>query len=396
MLRTRLAVQEKAVEMPSMTLHSSTQTATLPKRIIDRANNYKIILLWDSFVRIEEEWNLLYRQCPVSSCVFTTDSSLLDQSDVVVMYIDTMKVYPVNRRSEQRFVFFNMESPVNTNYKKLNVAHVRYSYFNWTMTYRWDSDIVLRTHYGYAMARSTYNGTGIRYTSVDDWSKKKPSNSSNDFAKSVANSAANVVTSSSSSPSISIIVKTKKKLVAWFVGHCSTNVRREEYVRQLSQYLPVDIFGQCSKNNKECPTDCDEMLRSDYKFYLSFENSWCPDYVTEKLYRPLLYDTVPIVMGGANYDRFAPPHSYINARDFSSAKELAAYLLLLDKSDELYAKYFDWKQEYYIIMPDLYGMCDLCRLANDKSMPPKVYDDITDWWSNRGNGTCEEDTTSYF
>jgi alpha-1,3-fucosyltransferase len=45
--------------------------------------------------------------------------------------------------------------------------------------------------------------------------------------------------------------------------------------------------------------------------------------VKEKFYRPLKYDRVPIVLGGANYNRFAPPHSYINAKDFKSPKELA-------------------------------------------------------------------------
>lgn len=332
---------------------------------------------------MQGEWELVRHQCPVQSCIFTADVSLLDQSDVVVMYIDTMSNFPTNRRPDQRFVFFNLESPSNTNYEKINHPYVRFGYFNWTMTYRWDSDIVLRLHYGYIMAKALYNGTGLRYDSslIHDWSK--PHITAN------ATLTSNVTTPSS----IPTFVKGKKKLVAWFVGHCSTLIRREEYVRQLQQHVNVDIFGQCNK--KECPHVCEEMLRTDYKFYLSFENSWCLDYVTEKFYRPLMYDTVPIVLGGANYNRFAPPHSYINARDFTSPRELSAYLLLLDKSDELYARYFDWKKDFFVTMPDLYGLCDLCRLANDETLPPKVYSDITEWWST-GNGLCENDSSMFF
>lgn len=86
------------------------------------------------------------------------------------------------------------------------------------------------------------------------------------------------------------------------------------------------------------------MLKKDYKFFLAFENSFCPDYVTEKLFKPLHYDTVPIVMG-ASYSSFAPPNSFIDVRDFQSPKQLADYLLLLDNSEDVYERYFDWKRK---------------------------------------------------
>ena len=61
------------------------------------------------------------------------------------------------------------------------------------------------------------------------------------------------------------------------------------------------------------------MLEHDYKFYFSFENSICPDYVTEKFYNPLLFSTVPVVYGGADYEVVgAPPNSYIDVRNFKS------------------------------------------------------------------------------
>jgi hypothetical protein len=188
------------------------------------------------------------------------------------------------------------------------------------------------------------------------------------------------------------LIQSKSKMVTWFVSHCSTSIRREEYARQLGQYVPVDIFGNCSR---ECPYNCYEMLRSEYKFYLAFENSWCPDYVTEKFIRPLFHDAVPIVLGGADYSHFAPPHSYINARDFGSPKELADYLILLNNTDSLYASYFDWKKEFEVVKTDMSGWCDLCQLAHNDSLPPKVYPDIKRWWM-LGQAECENNSTKYF
>lgn len=103
-----------------------------------------------------------------------------------------------------------------------------------------------------------------------------------------------------------------------------------------------------------------------------------------------MYDTVPVVMGGANYSRFAPPHSYINARDFEFPRKLAEYLLLLDRKESLYTKYFEWKKYYDVIYVDNYGLCDLCRMAHDDKLPPKTYNDIKQWWMD--DGICENDT----
>ena len=76
-------------------------------------------------------------------------------------------------------------------------------------------------------------------------------------------------------------------------------------------------------------------------FRMSFENSFCPDYVTEKLFRAFETGTVPVVFGGANYSNFAPSHSYINARNFETPQLLADYLLKLSQNRDLYARFFD-------------------------------------------------------
>ena len=59
-------------------------------------------------------------------------------------------------------------------------------------------------------------------------------------------------------------------------------------------------------------------------------------------------DVVPVVLGGADYSAIAPPHSYINAMDYTP-KQLAQYLLELDRNDTLYASYFWWKPHYRVL-----------------------------------------------
>ena len=48
-------------------------------------------------------------------------------------------------------------------------------------------------------------------------------------------------------------------------------------------------------------------------------------------------------MGGADYTKHAPPHSYINVLDYESPKELADYLIHLANNREEYEAYFWWK-----------------------------------------------------
>ena len=52
------------------------------------------------------------------------------------------------------------------------------------------------------------------------------------------------------------------------------------------------------------------------------------------------HDILPIVLGGANYSQIAPPKSYINAKDFSSPKELAGHLKYLVKKPSCLPRVF--------------------------------------------------------
>ena len=58
------------------------------------------------------------------------------------------------------------------------------------------------------------------------------------------------------------------------------------------------------------------MIERDYKFYLSFENSMCKDYVTEVFFDAMNRTILPVVLGGDPeiYDDIAPTHSFINVQ----------------------------------------------------------------------------------
>lgn len=77
-------------------------------------------------------------------------------------------------------------------------------------------------------------------------------------------------------------------------------------------------------------------------FYFSFEHLMCLDYITEKLYESMEHDIVPVILSERDFKKNAPPNSVINAFDFKSPKDLAEYLLRLDRNPDLYMKYLQW------------------------------------------------------
>ncbi|KZS06744.1 Alpha-(1,3)-fucosyltransferase 7 [Daphnia magna] len=320
----------------------------------------KTILYWNHFFGIENftfgfgHQPFIDAQCPTHTCTVTNDRMLFNRSDVVIFSVQNMNLsdLPDIRFAHQRFVFYEMESPANTDPQPLLHERIRFGFFNWTMTYRLDSDIVNRDSYGVIVPR--------KLTLPSMFPIARRSDPTATERKSIGGN--------------------KKKLLAWFVSNCVTPSQREMYVEELSRYVPIDIYGKCGNLTCTDRSDCREMLRTDYKFYVGFENSLCTDYVTEKLTAGFLYDTVPIVMGGVDYTQFAPPHSFIDVKDFDSPKELAKYLLLLNETDSLYDRYFDWKPNFDVHLDTKQGWCHLCKLANDERLPLTTYEDILQWW----------------
>ncbi len=269
---------------------------------------------------------------------------------------------PKNRWPAQRYVMFLMESPSNDQFPYEKFAN----YFNWTMTYRRDSDF--HRPYGWVAPKNWtwhYAASGKPDT---DWSQ---------FVIPKSLQLKNV---------------TNKKPIAWMVSNCHTKSQREKYVQELSKHIQVDVYGHCGTH--QCPDDskCSEFIQDNYMFYLSFENSVCQDYVTEKFWTYLSGKLIPIVLGGADYKKVSPPHSYINALDYPNPKELAGHLNYLLSNVTAYSEYFEWVPYFNVYGTEdanyAHTMCQLCEaLNNQSSTSSHSYENIHDWW--RIQGKCQ-------
>jgi hypothetical protein len=157
---------------------------------------------------------------------------------------------------------------------------------------------------------------------------------------------------------------------------------RELYANQLAQHIDLHIYGACGKY--QCPRDqleqCMQHFARNYKFYASFENSICKDYISEKFFLPLQYDIIPIVLGGGDYTIF-PKHSYINVNDYKSPKHLADYLKYLAGNETAYNEYFQWKTKHEVVCLNKEKLfCDLCKMVHDGYQ--NRYADVNSWWAN--------------
>ena len=89
------------------------------------------------------------------------------------------------------------------------------------------------------------------------------------------------------------------------ISNCGSNDKSERlnYILELKKYAQVDVYGKCGK---PCPNylRCKQIISAEYKFYLAFENSICKDYITEKFFRILNYNIIPVVLGGGPYDYY--------------------------------------------------------------------------------------------
>ncbi|XP_071089481.1 alpha-(1,3)-fucosyltransferase C-like [Haliotis cracherodii] len=312
--------------------------------------SHKTILLWTSLFN-NNTWtlpNLNIPSCPKyypNRCELTTDRTRLVTSDVLLFHSGDIDELPSIRRTGQIWVIFNMEALPNIrqSLKQFN------GLFNWTTWYRTDSTVPMV--YGYALKRPRRD----KELSID-------------------------------------IFAEKSKMAFWAASNCDDPVHRYKVVHELKKHVDVDTYGRCGelvcdKSDKECFKKLTE-----YKFVLSFENSHCRDYVTEKYWLALRRRQIPIVYGGADYESLVLPRSYINVRDFTNLSALATYMIKVAANRTLYNSYFDWMREYELPPCnqefnehcfDLESyFCSLCGALHDRTTPSQVYSNLHGWATN--------------
>jgi alpha-1,3-fucosyltransferase len=329
--------------------------------------------------------------CDVTTCVVTTHRDLLAsvvQYDAVLFQTTldwSIFLSPPGKRSPlQYYVMSNLESPLHT---QRNLRNDR-SFFNLTMTYRMDSDIV----WPYAVFEDQITGEVVAPNYSPQWRTADEDFFGEKYIFSTPKSTFQLLFFQDQD--MLDATRRKTKMGAWFVSHCNPVSRRDDLVNAMQKYIQVDVYGDCGP--LKCPrsADCGALLDADYKFYMSFENSLCEDYVTEKLFNTMKRLIIPVVYGGANYSKFVPPRSYIDANAFANAKELTDYLIYLDQHPEEYIKYFWWKRWYKI--KDATPFCDLCKKLYELdygSDDRQIYEDLDSWWRK---GYCDQNPGIHF
>ena len=139
-------------------------------------------------------------------------------------------------------------------------------------------------------------------------------------------------------------------ILAQMVSHCNTESARENLTAMIETLLKVDVYGHCGplKCIQNGELDCNELVGRTNKMYLAFENAICKDYVTEKFFKMLQYNIIPVVFNGARMSDVAPAHSYINVMDYGSVRELVDDIKRIADDDALFASYFWWRDYFQI------------------------------------------------
>lgn len=123
-----------------------------------------------------------------------------------------------------------------------------------------------------------------------------------------------------------------------------TTGKRQEFFHLLNRRRKVDSAGPALNNTGFRIPKEDRYRRKvewvrNYRFNIAFENRYRPGWTTEKLVDPLHVHTIPIHWGDPRVKEDFNPDSFICAEDFHSLDELADYVLHVDATPDLYARY---------------------------------------------------------
>ncbi|EFN80054.1 alpha-(1,3)-fucosyltransferase 10 isoform X2 [Harpegnathos saltator] len=143
--------------------------------------------------------------------------------------------------------------------------------------------------------------------------------------------------------------------VLYIQSDCDTASDRDRYVLELMKYIRIDSYGACLNNAQLEHGLKDNYLDilnnreflsfvAKYKFTIAFENAICNDYITEKLWRPLIVGSVPVYYGSPSFKDWLPNNkSAVSILDFAKPAQLGHFLHKLVENDTAYEEYLSHK-----------------------------------------------------
>jgi hypothetical protein len=130
------------------------------------------------------------------------------------------------------------------------------------------------------------------------------------------------------------IVSEKTKFCSFIVTNKFSKDRIKLF-KKLSKYKKVDSGGKILNNIGGRVKNKIDLLKP-YKFNIAFENGSYPGYTTEKIFEPMLQNTIPIYKGNSLVDLDFNTKSFINGNDFENMDDLVEKIIEVDKNENLY------------------------------------------------------------
>ena len=284
----------------------------------------------------EDISNFYLHDCPVKNCIFTCDKNSTNEADALLFSEHDLRDALMTANVNELPISIQSRNPQqiwalwNTNEAKLSPVEYDQYKFNWTISYRQDSEV------------SDCN-TGCVFSSKE-YTHIKQENIIKSHQKSIE----------------SEFDRRENQLVFLVNDECLLTA-------PLTLALELDYSvlykGKCKNPNSQSiprlfhqhlgksPISCDygsycekEALLSS-KFILIYQAANCKDNIKNMFWRALDFGIIPVVMYPEKiyYEKFAPKNSYIHAEDFNfSADNLGDYLKKVSDSYLLYLDYFKW------------------------------------------------------
>jgi hypothetical protein len=343
-------------------LRIKTESKTAPNEIVTTAKTTFTILEMNKVYGSYKYCNLaqppmILDLCSYQNCMFSCDRSRIADADAIIVYFsptaNTTELRQFmrdgkSRNSSQTWIWWGDEARLGS-----DLGHALDKLkFNWTISFHTQSEASYCAYGCYAR----------RPTVISELEFDKQVRA--EFAK-------------------------RDARAIWFVSNCKSHARMN-YAIELSAKYDLKVYGECADELKKLASDrrggtrmdlkkeqcgrgtaCEAEAMHGSKFYLSFENSNCTDYITEKFWRSLSHGLIPVVLqpSRADYERVAPHGSFIHFEDFGfDIERLASHLATVAADLNFYKSYVEWSRT---LRPVFKGheteqrrMCELCSKLN--------------------------------